>query len=39
MELSDRDSGDGEITAELYTYPIVYRAIIHRIDHEALATR
>jgi hypothetical protein len=30
LELSGRDIGDDQIIAELYTYPIVYRAAIHR---------
>ena len=30
LELSNPNVGDDQIIAELYTYPIVYRAIIHR---------
>lgn len=30
MELSTHDVSDDQIVAELYTYPIVYKALIHR---------
>jgi hypothetical protein len=30
LELTDRDVSDEEIVAELSTYPVFYRAVIHR---------
>jgi hypothetical protein len=30
LELPDRDATDDQILAELYTYPVIYRARIHR---------
>jgi hypothetical protein len=30
LELADRDTTDDQIRAELYTFPVIYRARIHR---------